>query len=72
VGSSYPKDLKRLAAEYGFAVALTRGSHYMLTHPHVKNAIYASCSPRQPGRALANVRADLKRALRTIPRDNTR
>lgn len=61
---SYAKDLKALAAEYGYTLDMTRGQHYRLRHPRHPGVVIASLTPRSAERALANTESLMKRLNR--------
>ena len=53
----------RLLQSQGWEATRTGGGHWKLVHPRTKGMVFASYSPSDP-RALANTRAQGKRALK--------
>jgi|GEM_PF-3120640 len=62
-GSSYRRDLKRLADEMGWRLEVSRGAHFKLTKPGIRGAIFASLTPSDR-RTIRHVRANLRLAER--------
>jgi predicted RNA binding protein YcfA (HicA-like mRNA interferase family) len=56
------KTVLREARAMGFAIERTRGSHFKLTAP--SGALVFAASTPSDRRAIHNIRADLRRALR--------
>lgn len=64
MSSGYRRDLMELIQRHGWSAERTKGNHWRLRHPLSPRALFASNSPRKPFRALANVKADILRAMR--------
>jgi len=59
--SDYRRMLSRIAADDDWSIEITRGDHIKLRCRKSGAIVFASSSPRDPQRALANTKALMRR-----------